>query len=114
MIPPGLSFLANAGLKTAQADLAHRRPQAQERLAQLAGPGPAAGLTMHSMLETPLGFTLMASDSHPEMGPFVQPAGFSVSLSGDDQAERLSGLEGYREGPYLDVHRDAFARAEPF
>ena len=52
--------------------------------------GPAAGLTMHSMLETPLGFTLMASDSHPDMGPFQEPAGFSVSLSGDDE-EVLTG-----------------------
>lgn len=55
--------------------------------------GHAADLTMHSMLETPLGFTLMGSDSHPDMGPFVEPAGFSVSLSGDDQAE----LTGYFE-----------------
>ncbi|RJS45668.1 VOC family protein [Nocardioides cavernaquae] len=49
--------------------------------------GPAAELTMHAMLETPLGFTLMASDSHPDMGPFTAPAGFSVSLSGDDEEE---------------------------
>lgn len=55
--------------------------------------GPAADLAMHAMLETPLGFTLMASDSHPDMGPFTAPAGFSVSLSGDDQAE----LTGYFE-----------------
>jgi PhnB protein len=47
--------------------------------------GPAAGLTMHAMLETTLGFTLMASDSHPDMGPFTPPAGFSVSISGDDE-----------------------------
>lgn len=52
--------------------------------------GPAAGLTMHARLETPAGFTLMASDSHPDMGPFQQPAGFSVSLSGDDE-EALTG-----------------------
>lgn len=46
----------------------------------------AAGLTMHAMLTTPEGFTLMASDSHPSMGEFVVPAGFSVSLSGTDEA----------------------------
>ncbi|HSX66708.1 VOC family protein, partial [Nocardioides sp.] len=42
----------------------------------------AAGLTMHAMLVTEEGFTLMASDSHPSMGEFVAPAGFSISLSG--------------------------------
>ncbi len=48
--------------------------------------GPAAGLTMHAMLSTPDGFTLMASDTHPQMGDFVEPAGFSISLSGTDEA----------------------------
>ncbi len=42
----------------------------------------AAGLVMHAMLVTDEGFTLMASDSHPSMGEFVAPAGFSSSLSG--------------------------------
>jgi PhnB protein len=45
---------------------------------------------MHSQLETPSGFTLMASDTPPGM-PF-QPGGtISISLSGDDEGE----LRGY-------------------
>ena len=45
---------------------------------------------MHSQLETPSGFTLMASDTPPGM-PY-QPGGtISISLSGDDEAE----LRGY-------------------
>jgi PhnB protein len=48
----------------------------------------AADLTMHAMLVTDEGFTLMASDSHPSMGEFTAPAGFSISLSGVGE-ERL-------------------------
>jgi PhnB protein len=45
---------------------------------------------MHSQLETPAGFTLMASDTPPGMPH--QPGGtISISLSGDDEAE----LRGY-------------------
>lgn len=40
-------------------------------------------LVMHAQLETPDGFTLMASDT-PSSVPYSPPAGFSVSLSGDD------------------------------
>jgi PhnB protein len=47
-------------------------------------------LVMHAQLETPDGFTLMASDT-PSSMPYAAPAGFSVSLSGDDEAR----LEGY-------------------
>ena len=45
---------------------------------------------MHSQLETPMGFTLMASDTPPGM-PFQPGTNISVSLSGDDEAE----LRGY-------------------
>lgn len=46
--------------------------------------------TMHAMLETPAGFTLMASDPAPGMQ--VAPgSNFSCSLSGDDESE----LRGY-------------------
>ena len=45
---------------------------------------------MHGQLETPAGFTLMASDSPTDM-PADTVGGFSVSLSGDDEAE----LRGY-------------------
>lgn len=45
---------------------------------------------MHAQLKTPAGFTLMASDT-PNHMEFNGNAGFSVSLSGDDEAE----LRGY-------------------
>lgn len=50
-------------------------------------------LVMHGQLETPDGFTLMASDT-PSSMPFTKPAGISVSISGDDEAT----LEGYWRG----------------
>jgi PhnB protein len=46
---------------------------------------------MHAQLQTDNGFTLMASDTPPEMGE-VSPAGnITISLSGDDEQE----LRGY-------------------
>ena len=46
------------------------------------GGEPAAG-TMHAQLETPAGFTLMASDAPP--GETIAPGGsMHISLSGDD------------------------------
>lgn len=48
-----------------------------------------AGKVMHAQLETPAGFTLMASDVPADMGP-PGPNG-NVSLSGDNDAE----LRGY-------------------
>jgi PhnB protein len=42
---------------------------------------------MHGQLETTAGFTIMAADVTSEM-PYQPPAGFSVSLSGDDDALR--------------------------
>ena len=48
--------------------------------------GAHADLIMHGMLETPSGFTLMGADSPP--GTEHTPASaFSVSVSGDDEAE---------------------------
>lgn len=47
---------------------------------------------MHAQLETPNGFTLMASDTPPEM-PFQPGNTMAVSLSGDDADE----LRGYWE-----------------
>ena len=53
---------------------------------------PAANNIMHGMLETPNGFTLMASDAPPGMEH--SPTGnMSISLSGDDADE----LRGYWE-----------------
>ena len=51
---------------------------------------PEANLVMHSQLTTPSGFTLMGSDTPPGM-EFQEGGRFSVSLSGDDEAE----LRGY-------------------
>ncbi|MFH8802304.1 VOC family protein [Streptomyces sp. NPDC017936] len=53
---------------------------------------PVADRIMHGMLETPGGFTLMGSDSPSDTEPGTGD-GFSVSLSGDDEAE----LRGYWE-----------------
>jgi len=47
-------------------------------------------LVMHAQLETPDGFTIMASDT-PSGMPYQPAAGFSVSLSGDDE----EALQGY-------------------
>ena len=51
---------------------------------------PEANLVMHSQLTTPSGFTLMGSDTPPGM-QFEEGGRFSISLSGDDEAE----LRGY-------------------
>ena len=53
-------------------------------------PTPFDDNIMHGQLETPSGYTLMASDGEP--GGEVKPGNnFSVSISGDD-AEELRGL----------------------
>ncbi|MFD5424910.1 VOC family protein [Streptomyces sp. NPDC127084] len=51
---------------------------------------PQGDNIMHAMLETPSGFTLMGADAPPGM-PHTAGNNFSVSLSGDDDAE----LRGY-------------------
>jgi PhnB protein len=48
-------------------------------------------LVMHSQLETPAGFTLMAADVPTHMDYATGTNQFSVSLSGDDEAQ----LRGY-------------------
>lgn len=47
-------------------------------------------LVMHGQLETPEGLVLMASDT-PSSMPYAEPAGITVSVSGDEE----SLLEGY-------------------
>ena len=54
--------------------------------------GPAADKIMHAQLETPSGYTIMASDT-PEGMPYQSGSAITVSLSGDDGAE----LRGYWE-----------------
>ncbi|MGB8945652.1 MAG: VOC family protein [Streptomyces sp.] len=53
---------------------------------------PSADNIMHGMLEAPNGFTLMGADTPPGM-EHTPGNNFSVSLSGDDDAE----LRGYWE-----------------
>lgn len=50
-------------------------------------------LVMHAQLETPDGFVLMAADT-PSTMPYTKPAGFAVSVSGDDEAA----LDGFWNG----------------
>jgi PhnB protein len=54
--------------------------------------GPDADKIMHGMLETTSGFTLMGADTPPDM-EYTPGNNFSISLSGDDDAE----LRGYWE-----------------
>ena len=54
--------------------------------------GPTKDGVMHAQLETPSGFTLMASDTPPGM-PLDKGASVSISLSGDDSDQ----LRGYWE-----------------
>ncbi|HEX9063497.1 MAG TPA: VOC family protein [Streptosporangiaceae bacterium] len=58
--------------------------------ADLGQPGPDGDRIMHSQLETPAGYTLMAADYTSDM-EYPGMAGFSVSLSGDAGDE----LRGY-------------------
>ena len=47
--------------------------------------GPGADKVMHAQLETPAGFTLMASDMPPGLEHTPPNGTISVSLSGDDE-----------------------------
>jgi PhnB protein len=53
---------------------------------------PDADRIMHGMLETDAGYTIMAADATGDM-EYHAPAGFSVSVSGDD----ADALRGYFE-----------------
>jgi PhnB protein len=52
------------------------------------GGGEGGDGVMHAQLETPDGFTLMASDTGPGMGEVTAGNNIAVSLSGDDDALR--------------------------
>lgn len=41
-------------------------------------------LVMHSQLETPQGFTIMAADTPSSHGPYTPPSAFSISIDTDD------------------------------
>ena len=63
---------------------------------------PEADLVMHSLLETPSGFTLMGADTPP--GADFQPGNtMSVSLSGDDADELRGYWEKLSEGATITV-----------
>jgi PhnB protein len=57
---------------------------------------------MHAMLETPDGLTLMGADT-PNTMDFTSAAGFSVSLSGDDEAKLRGWWDGLSEGATINL-----------
>jgi len=59
---------------------------------------PDADKIMHGMLETPSGFTLMASDVPPGMDPGGDVSNGTISLSGDDDADLRGFFERLAEG----------------
>jgi PhnB protein len=59
--------------------------------------GEGSDGVMHAQLETPQGFTIMASDTAPGMDEVTLGSNFAVSLSGDDEALRRH-WEGLSEG----------------
>jgi PhnB protein len=63
---------------------------------------PYADGVMHAILETPKGFTLMASDTPPGM-EFRPGSTVSVSLSGDDIADLTSYWEKLSAGATITV-----------
>ena len=67
---------------------------------------PLADLVMHAQLETPAGFTLMASDTPPGMA-HLAGTNVSISLSGDDE-EALNGYwRGLVQGGTINVPLEA-------
>ena len=60
-------------------------------------PGAEADKIMHAQLETPSGFTLMASDTPPGM-ELKNPGNITISLSGDDVADLRGWFAGLAEG----------------
>lgn len=64
--------------------------------------GPPPEGVMHALLETPDGFTLMASDLPPGM-PHETGSSISVSLSGDDEAALRGWWQQLSEGGTVTV-----------
>lgn len=58
---------------------------------------PLASKIMHGQLETPAGFTVMASDTPPGMD-VKAPGNITISLSGDDAADLQGWFAGLAEG----------------
>ncbi|MEI5527931.1 VOC family protein [Streptomyces brasiliscabiei] len=66
---------------------------------------PESDKIMHGMLEAPNGFTLMGADTPPGM-EYRPGGGFSVSLSGEDDAELRGYWEKLSEGGSVAVPLD--------
>lgn len=66
---------------------------------------PGATKIMHAMLETPDGFTLMASDNPPG-APYTPGNTMSISLSGDDDQALRSYWEKLADGGVVSVPLD--------
>ncbi len=64
--------------------------------------GPASDKVMHANLETPDGFTLMASDTPPGMDP-PQGSSITVSLSGEDEVKLRGFWDKLTEGAEIEM-----------
>jgi PhnB protein len=67
------------------------------RFGEFGGPAEIADQVMHGQLETPDGFTLMASDTPPGMQR-AEIGGITISLSGDDVDALRGWFAGLAEG----------------
>ncbi|MDX2378049.1 VOC family protein [Microbacterium sp. LRZ72] len=59
-------------------------------------------LVMHGQLESPSGFVLMASDT-PSSMPYTPPAGMSIAINGDDEAELERYWDALAEGSTVNM-----------
>ena len=67
------------------------------QFSEFGGPAEIAELVMHGQLETPAGFTLMASDTPPGMER-SEIGGITISLSGDDVDDLRGWFDGLAAG----------------
>jgi PhnB protein len=65
-----------------------------------------ADKVMHSQLESPAGFTLMASDTPPGMPAPSESSNITISLSGDEDAELRGYWDKLSEGGRVDMPLD--------
>src|SRR5690242_19456509 len=63
---------------------------------------PLASQVMHGQLETPAGFTLMASDTPPGM-TLKEPGNITVSLSGDDAEDLTRWFDALADGGVVNM-----------